>query len=54
MERYFTNGNLDFNNMYNDLVNMYWALCDVEDEDAYISGLVEIIGDAVDAVRQAV
>lgn len=54
MERYFINGELDFNAIRNDLVYMHWALCDVEEPDAYIDGLCDMVSDLIAEIDKAI
>ena len=54
MERYFINGELDFNAIRNDLVYMHWALCDVKEPDAYINGLCDMVSDLIAEIDKAI
>lgn len=46
-------GNVDFQQMRNDLVYMRWAL-DVEDSDAWIDGVSDMISDLIAEIDKAI
>lgn len=46
-------GNVDFQQMRNDLVYMRWAL-DVENPDAWIEGVSDMISDLIAEINKAV
>lgn len=54
MERYIdADGNVDFRQMLNDLVDMDWAL-DVENPDAWISGVRDMVSDLIAEIDKAI
>lgn len=54
MERYVdADGNVDFQQMLNDLVDMDWAL-DVENPDSWISGVRDMVSDLIAEIDKVI
>lgn len=54
MERYVdADGNVDFQQMLNDLVDMDWAL-DVENPDAWIGGVRDMVSDLIAEIDKVI